>query len=62
MLATMAKERLHTWWIFRVESMHAGQVGTVEASDAETAKRKAIEKYEINDPEQQERLVVLRRD
>ncbi len=33
----MAKERLHTWWIFRIESMPAGQVGTVEASDAETA-------------------------
>jgi hypothetical protein len=58
----MAKEHVHTWWIFRIESKPAGQVGIVEASDAETAKRRAIEKYEINDPEQQKRLVALRQD
>jgi len=58
----MAKEHLHTWWIFRIESLPAGQIGIIEAPDAETAKKRAIEKYKINDAEQQKRLVALRQD
>ena len=58
----MVEERTHTWWIFRVPSMPAGQVGVVEATDAEAAKKRAIEKYGIHDLEQQEQLVALRQD
>jgi hypothetical protein len=47
----MVEERVHTWWIFRIPSMRAGQVGVVEATDPEAAKKRAIEKYGIHDLE-----------
>jgi len=58
----MVEERVHTWWIFRIPSVPVGQVGIIEASDAESAKKRAIEKYRIHDLEQQEQLVALRQD
>jgi hypothetical protein len=39
----------------------AALVGAVEAPDVETAIKKAIEEFDVTDPQQQKRLVALRR-
>ena len=54
----MAKKPAHsrTWAISRVKGTPAVVLGHVEARDAESAIKAAIEKFEITDLEQQKRL------
>jgi hypothetical protein len=47
------------WRILRIKATPARAIGTVEAPDAETAIRKAIEEYQI--PEQQRNRLAARR-
>ena len=56
----MAKKpptRMRTWEIVRIKGTPAAILGRVEATDAESAIKEWIEKFEITDPEQQKRLV-----
>jgi hypothetical protein len=50
-----------TWYVYRLRHTPATFVGVVEAPDAETAIKKAIEQFNITDPQQQKRLVAQRR-
>jgi len=50
-----------TWYVYRLRHTPATFVGSVEAPDAETAIKKAIEKFNITDPQQQKRLIAQRR-
>ncbi len=50
-----------TWYIYRLRHTPATFVGSVEAPDAETAIKKAIEEFNITDPQQQARLIAQRR-
>jgi len=54
----MAKKppRTRTWAISRIKGTPAAVLGHVEAPDAESAIKAAIEKFAITDPEQQKRL------
>jgi hypothetical protein len=51
---------MHTWAISRIKGTPAVEIGWVDAPDAETAIKEAIERYGITDPEQQKRLVARR--
>ena len=51
---------MHTWAISRIEGTPAVEIGWVDAPDAETAIKEAIERYGITDREQQKRLVARR--
>jgi hypothetical protein len=51
---------MHTWAISRIKGTPAVEVGWVDAPDAETAIKEAIERYGITDREQQKRLVARR--
>jgi 1,2-phenylacetyl-CoA epoxidase PaaB subunit len=62
MAARMAKSRNGfapepTWYVFHLRHTPATFVGSVEAPDAETAIKRAIEKFNITDPQQQQRLI-----
>jgi hypothetical protein len=52
--------RMHRWRISRIRDTPAEFIGYVDALDDETAIKKAIEKFEITDPEKRERLVAQR--
>jgi len=56
----MAKKppRTRTWVVSRIKGTPAAVLGHVEAPDAESATKTAIEKFEITDSEQQKRLAV----
>ena len=43
---------LYKWRIFRIRGTPAGDLGIVEAPDAETAIKVAIEEFKITNPEQ----------
>src|SRR5262249_30842257 len=58
-LAAMAKTRQYRWRIVRIRAK-GSYVGSVEAATADEAIRKAIEEFEITDPEQQKRLIAQR--
>ena len=45
-----------TWAISRIKGTPAAVLGHVEAPDADSAIKEAIKKFEITDPEQQQRL------
>jgi len=47
----------YRWNIFLLRATPTAPIGSVEAPDAESAIKKAIEVFEITDPENQERLV-----
>ena len=49
--------RTRTWAISRIKGTSAAVLGHVEAPDAESAIKIAIEKFEITNPEHQKRLV-----
>jgi hypothetical protein len=51
---------MHTWAILRIKGTPAVEVGWVDAPDAATAIKEAIERYGITDREQQKRLVARR--
>jgi hypothetical protein len=51
----------YTWYVYRLRHTPATFVGVVEAPDAETAIKRAIEEFFITDPRQQKRLVAQRR-
>jgi len=51
---------MHTWAISRIKGTPAVEIGWVDAPDAESAIKKAIDQYNITDPEQQKRLVARR--
>jgi hypothetical protein len=46
--------------IIRLKSTPAAEIGTVEAADAEAAIKAAIEKFNITNPQQQQRLMARR--
>ena len=50
-----------TWYVYRLKHTPATFIGSVEAPDAETAIKRAIEKFDITDPQQQKRLIAQRR-
>jgi hypothetical protein len=50
-----------TWYVYRLRHTPASFVGSVEAPDAETAIKRAIEEFNITDPQQQKRLIAQRR-
>ena len=52
---------LYKWRIFRIRGTPAADLGIVEAPDAETAIKVAVEKFKIANPEQQKRLMAQRR-
>ena len=54
----MAKKppRTRTWAISRIKGTSAAVLGHVEAPDTDSAIKEAIKKFEITDPEQQQRL------
>jgi hypothetical protein len=41
-----------TWYIYRLRSMPAQYLGTVEASDQATAMKRAIEKFKVPESDQ----------
>jgi 1,2-phenylacetyl-CoA epoxidase PaaB subunit len=55
---TRSKE-LPWWRIFRLKATPAADVGRVQAPDAESAIKEAIEKYDIR-PEHRDRLMARR--
>ena len=50
----------HTWAISRIKGRPAVEIGWVDAPDAETAIKEAIQRYGITDREQQKRLAARR--
>ncbi len=60
-MANNPKKRIYIWRISRLKATPAAVIGLIEAPDAETAIKEAIVKFEINDSEQQKRLVAHRR-
>ena len=50
----------HTWAISRIKGTPAVEIGWVDAPDAETAIKEAIQRYGITDREQQKRLAARR--
>jgi hypothetical protein len=60
MNATRAVRLLAYWKIYRSNEKRAVHIGTIEAVDADSAIKTAIERFKITDPEQQKRLVARR--
>ena len=58
--APKTEAKLPTWRIVRLKKTPAAEIGIVEAPDAESAIRVAIEKFGISDPQKQERLAAYR--
>jgi hypothetical protein len=54
----MAKKppRTRAWAISRIKGTPAAVLGHVDARDADSAIKEAIKKFEVIDPEQQQRL------
>jgi len=50
----------YRWDIFLLRATPATPIGSVEAPDAASAIKKAIELYEISDPQKQKRLITQR--
>jgi hypothetical protein len=48
---------LRNWRISLIKSTPAALVGYVDAPDAESAVKRAIEQFEIKDPQKQRRLI-----
>jgi hypothetical protein len=55
-----SKPPVYRWQITRIKSTPASALGTVEAPDAETAIKIAIEQFNITDPDQQQRVAAYR--
>ena len=55
-----APPKLHSWAIYRLKGTPAALLGHVEAPDADTAIRKAIDEFKV-DPAFHKRLLVRRR-
>jgi hypothetical protein len=55
-------ERLHEWRIVRIKRSPAAYVGHVRAADEKEAIRRAIQEFQITNPEDQKRLVAQRID
>ena len=60
MARVASKRTLPRWKFIRIKATPAEELGTVEAPDPETAIRIAIERFEIDDPHRQRRLVARR--
>jgi hypothetical protein len=60
MARVASKRTLPRWKIIRIKATPAEELGTVDALDTETAIRIAIERFEIDDPHRQRRLVTRR--
>ena len=60
MARVASKRALPRWKIIRITATAAEELGTVGARDAETAIRIVIERFEIDDPHRQRRLVARR--
>jgi hypothetical protein len=54
------REKLFRWRISRIRSTPAVEIETVEAPDADSAIKEAIEHYQITNRVHQERLVARR--
>ena len=52
--------REYEWEIIRIKGSPAVRLGRVSAPDAESAIKKAIEEFDIRNPEQQKRLAARR--
>jgi hypothetical protein len=50
-----------SWSVFRIRGTPAAFVGIVQAPDEASAIKKAIEEYNITDPETRKRLIAQRR-
>jgi hypothetical protein len=48
---------MRTWEISRIKGTPAAILGRIRAADAESAVKEWIEKFDITDPEQQNRLL-----
>jgi hypothetical protein len=55
-----ATPKMHSWAIYRLKGTPAALIGRVEAPDAETAIRKAIDEFAI-EPALHKRLLAQRR-
>ena len=55
-----SKRPVFRWQITRIKSTPITVLGTVEAPDAETAIKIAIEQFNVTDPDQQQRLAAYR--
>jgi hypothetical protein len=55
------KTELYSWDIFRLRGTPAAFIGIVEAPDEQAAVKKAIDEFQITNPEQQKRLIAQRR-
>jgi hypothetical protein len=53
-------QKEHRWNIFLLRATPATPIGSVEAPDAPSAIKKAIEIYDITDPQKQKRLIAQR--
>jgi len=53
-------KKLYRWRISRIRGSPAEFIGYVDAPDVATAIKRAIEEFEITDPEKRERLVAQR--
>jgi hypothetical protein len=51
----------YSWSIYRLRGTPAAFIGIVDAPDEASAIKKAIEDYNITDPEGQKRLIAQRR-
>jgi hypothetical protein len=51
----------YSWGVYRLRGTPAAFIGIVDAPDDAAAIKKAIEKYNITDPEGQKRLIAQRR-
>jgi len=59
-VAKKQQQKLITWAISRIKGTPAAIIGHVEAPDAESAIKEAIKRFNITDPEQENRLAARR--
>lgn len=52
---------IQKWRIFLLEALPTLLLGTVEAPDEKTALEIAVDEFEIDDPDQQKKLIAKRR-
>jgi len=56
-----AAGKLHAWAIYRIKSTPAALLGYIEATDEQSAIRKAIGEFHVTSPQVQKRLLAMRR-
>jgi len=55
-------KKLYSWRILRIRGTPAAFIGIVDAPDKESAIKKAIEEFQITNPDHQKRLMAQRRE